>query len=578
LSQLPYFGDHTRETYNLVMDTALKLARNLMYPYLREMDEKAPVLEDGQVKVHPVVKTMMKEWGEGGWISSAMPYEVGGQQLPVTVHTACNYVFAAANFSATGYPGLTTGAAHLILSYGTNDLAETYIPRMLAGQWQGTMALTEPQAGSSLSDITTRAEPTDQGYYKIRGQKIFISAGDHDGVENVVHMMLAKIKGAPPGVKGISLFLVPKKRLKSDGTLESNDVTVPTVYHKLGYRGCPITQLSLGENDDCRGYLVGEPHKGLSYMFQMMNEARIGVGMQATAIASAAYYASLEYARERPQGRKPSSKDPTLPQIPIIEHADIRRMLLFQRAVTEGSLSVILQCAMYADLARTEDVEKKARYGLLLDLLTPVAKSYPSENGIMAVSQGLQILGGYGYCQEFPMEQYYRDIRIHAIHEGTTGIQAMDLLGRKVVMKNGQALRLYLEEVQATVQDATASEALRPYAERLKEALEKLRSVTMYRVQFALRGDVEEFLADATLYLEFFGIIAIAWQWLIQGIAARKALETDCSVRDRRFYEGKLHTMRYFFHYEVPKVQGLAARLVEADGLTVKMSGEVFDD
>jgi alkylation response protein AidB-like acyl-CoA dehydrogenase len=578
LSQLPYFEDHTRETYNLVMDTALKLARNLMYPYLREMDEKVPVLEDGQVKVHPVVKTMMKEWGEGGWISSAMPYEVGGQQLPITLHTACNYVFAAANFSATGYPGLTTGAAHLILSYGTNELAETYIPRMLAGQWQGTMALTEPQAGSSLSDITTRAEPTDQGYYKIRGQKIFISAGDHDGVENVVHMMLAKIKGAPPGVKGISLFLVPKKRLKSDGTLESNDVTVATVYHKLGYRGCPITQLSLGENDDCRGYLVGEPHKGLSYMFQMMNEARIGVGMQATAIASAAYYASLEYARERPQGRKPSSKDPTLPQIPIIEHADIRRMLLFQRAVTEGSLSVILQCAMYADLARTEDVEKKARYGLLLDLLTPVAKSYPSENGIMAVSQGLQILGGYGYCQEFPMEQYYRDIRIHAIHEGTTGIQALDLLGRKVVMNNGQALRLYLEEVQATVQDATASEALSPYAERLKEALEKLPSVTMYRVQFALRGDVEEFLADATLYLEFFGIIAIAWQWLIQGIAARKALETDCSVPDRRFYEGKLHTMRYFFHYELPKVQGLAARLMEADGLTVKMSGEVFDD
>jgi alkylation response protein AidB-like acyl-CoA dehydrogenase len=578
LSQLPYFEDHSRETYNLVMDTALKLARNLMYPYLREMDEKAPVLEDGHVKVHPVVKTMMKEWGEGGWISSAMPYEAGGQQLPVTVHMACNYIFAAANFSATGYSGLTTGVAHLILSYGTSDLTETYIPRMLAGEWQGTMALTEPQAGSSLSDINTRAEPTDQGYYKIRGQKIFISAGDHDGVENVVHMMLAKLKDAPLGVRGISLFLVPKKRLKSDGTLESNDVTVATVYHKLGYRGCPITQLSLGENDDCRGYLVGEPHQGLSYMFQMMNEARIGVGMQATAIASAAYYASLEYARERPQGRKPSSKDPASPQIPIIEHADIRRMLLFQRAVTEGSLSVILQCAMYADLARTEDADKKVRYGLLLDLLTPVAKSYPSENGIMSVSQGLQILGGYGYCQDFPLEQYYRDIRIHAIHEGTTGIQALDLLGRKVVMKNGQALRLYLEEVQATVQDATLSDELRPYAERLKEALEKLRSVTMHRVQFALQGDVEEFLSDATLYLEFFGIIAIAWQWLIQGIAAQRALQTDCSALDRRFYQGKLHTMRYFFHYEVPKIQGLAARLMEADGLTVKMSAELFDD
>lgn len=578
LSQLPYFGDHTRETFDLVLDTALKLARNLMYPYLREMDEKAPVLEDGQVKVHPVVKTMMKEWGEGGWISSAMPYEAGGQQLPITVHMACNYVFAAANFSATGYSGLTTGAAHLILSYGTNDLTETYIPRMLAGEWQGTMALTEPQAGSSLSDITTRAEPTDQGFYKIRGQKIFISAGDHDGVENVVHMMLAKIKGAPPGVKGISLFLVPKKRLKSDGTLEFNDVTVVTVYHKLGYRGCPITQLSIGENDDCRGYLVGEPHKGLSYMFQMMNEARISVGMQATAIGSAAYYASLEYARERPQGRKLSSKDPTLPQIPIIEHADIRRMLLFQRAVTEGSLSVILQCAMYTDMARTEDAEQKERYELLLDLLTPVAKSYPSENGIMAVSQGLQILGGYGYCQEFPLEQYYRDIRIHPIHEGTTGIQALDLLGRKVVMKNGQALRIYIEEVHAAIQDAGKYEALSPYAERLKEALEKLQTVTMLRVKFALQGDVEEFLADATLYLEFFGIIAIAWQWLIQGAAAQQALETGCSDPDRLFYQGKLHTMRYFFHYEVPKIQGLAARLMEADGLTAKMSSEAFAD
>ncbi len=578
LSSLPYFEDHTRETYDLVMDTALKLARNLMYPYLREMDEKAPVLEDGQVKVHPVVKTMMKEWGEGGWISSAMPYEAGGQQLPVTVHMACNYVFAAANFPATGYSGLTTGAAHLILTYGTNDLAETYIPRMFAGEWQGTMALTEPQAGSSLSDITTRAEPTEQGYYKIRGQKIFISAGDHDGVENVIHMMLAKIKGAPPGVKGISLFLVPKKRLKSDGALEPNDLTVATVYHKLGYRGCPITQLSMGENDDCRGYLIGEPHKGLTYMFQMMNEARIGVGMQATAIASAAYYASLEYAKERPQGRRLSGKDPTLPQIPIIEHADIRRMLLFQRAVTEGALSVILQCAMYTDLARTENTEQKERYELLLDLLTPVAKSYPSENGIMAVSQGLQILGGYGYCQEFPLEQYYRDIRIHPIHEGTTGIQALDLLGRKVVMKNGQALRVYLEEVQAIIQDALAHEALRPYAERLKEALEKLQTVTMHRVQFALQGDVEKFLADATLYLEFFGIIAIAWQWLIQGLVAQKGLAADCSALDRQFYEGKLHTMRYFFHYEVPKTLGLAARLMESDRLTVDMSSAIFED
>ncbi len=578
LSSLPYYEDHTRETYDLVVNTALRLARNLMYPYLREMDEKPPVLEDGQVKVHPVVKTLMKEWGEGGWISSAMPYDIGGQQLPVTVHMACTYIFAAANFPATGYSGLTTGAAHLIFTYGTKELIESYTPRMLAGEWQGTMALTEPQAGSSLADITTQAEPTDQGYYKIRGQKIFISAGDHDGVQNVVHMVLVKIKGAPPGVRGISLFLVPKKRLNSDGTLEPNDVAVATVYHKLGYRGCPITQLSFGENDDCHGYLVGEPHKGLAYMFQMMNEARIGVGMQATGIASAAYYASLEYAKERPQGRRLSTKDPTLPQVPIIEHADIRRMLLFQRAVAEGSVSILLQCAMYTDLARTDNAEQKENYELLLDLLTPVAKTYPSENGITAVSQGLQILGGYGYCQEFPLEQYYRDARIHPIHEGTTGIQAMDLLGRKVIMKDGKALKLFIKEVQAVIEAAASREELKLYSERLREALGKLQSVTMQLIQLAMKGEVEKFLADATLYLEFFGIIAIAWQWLAQGLAAAKGLEGDCSDLNKQFYEGKLHTMRYFFHYEVPKIYGLASRLMESDGLTVKMESAIFDD
>ena len=578
LSALPYFADHTRETYDLVMDTALKLARNLLYPYLREMDEKAPYLEDGQVKVHPAVRTMMKEWGEGGWISSSMPYEVGGQQLPITLHMLCNYIFAAANFAATGFPGLTTGAAHLILSYASDELKQTYVPQMLAGEWQGTMALTEPQAGSSLSDIITTAYPTDNGYYNIKGQKIFISAGDHDGVENVIHMMLAKIKGAPAGIKGISLFLVPKERIGDSGALESNDVTVATVYHKLGYRGCPITQLSMGENDNCRGYLVGEPHKGLSYMFQMMNEARIGVGMQATAIATAAYYTSLEYAKERPQGRKLTSKDPTLPPVPIIEHADIRRMLLFQRAITEGSLAVILQCAMYTDLARTEDLEEKKRYDLLLDLLTPVAKTYGAENGILSVSQGLQILGGYGYCQEFPMEQYFRDIRIHTIHEGTTGIQGMDLLGRKVVMKNGEAMRLYLAEVEAAIQQASHHEELKPYADRLKGALEQLQNVTLYRVQFALKGEVEEFLADATLYLELFGIIAVAWQWLAQGIVAQKGLSGDCSNTEKAFYQGKLHTMKYFFHYELPKIYGLGARLMEADGLTTDANTPVFED
>ncbi len=578
LSNLAYYEDHTRETYQLVLDTAQKLARDILYPYLGEMDKKAPFMENGSVKVHPVVKSMMKEWGDGGWIGASMPYEVGGQQLPSIVSTACNFIFAAANFSSTGFPLLTSGAAHLLLSFGCEDMKEIYIPRMLAGEWQGTMALTEPQAGSSLSDIVTRAEPTDKGYYKIRGQKIFISAGDHDGAENIIHMMIARIKGAPPGVKGISLFLVPKKRISGDGSLESNDVTVATVYHKLGYRGCPITQLSLGENDDCRGYLVGDANKGLSYMFQMMNEARLGVGMQATAIASAAYYSALDYARERPQGRKPSGKDANLPQIPIIEHADIRRMLLFQRAVVEGSLSLILQCCMYADLDRQRRDEAGDRYALLLDILTPVAKTYPSETGIISVSQGLQILGGYGYCQEFPLEQYYRDIRIHTIHEGTTGIQAMDLLGRKVLYKEGKALKIYIEELQASINSAALISELKPYSDRLKEAVEVIRKVTMGRIEVAMKGNTEAFLADATLYLEMFGLVTIAWQWLIQGTVAQKALESDCSATDKEFYQGKFHTMKYFFHYELPKIQGLASRLMEEDSLTLNMSGDVFKD
>ena len=578
LTKLEYFQDHNREIFDMVIDTAMRLGRDQLFPVFQELDRQPPQYVDGQVKVHPYVRSFMKEAGEGGWISMSFPYDVGGQQLPIALHMITSFIFGAANFAAGAYPGLTTGASHLILSFGNDELKETYVPKMLAGEWQGTMALTEPQAGSSLSDITTRAEPTDEGYYKIRGQKIFISAGDHDGVDNVVHLMLAKIKGAPLGVKGISLFVVPKKRVEPDGSLSPNDLACAGIYHKLGYKGCPITQLSMGENDDCRGYLVGEPHKGLSYMFQMMNEARLGVGMQAISIASAAYYAALEYAKERPQGRRLGAKDPSQPQIPILEHADIKRMLLFQRAVIEGSLSLLVQCSYYSDMAAHGDAETKERYDLLLDLLTPVGKTYPSEMGVISVSQGIQVLGGYGYCDEFPLEQYYRDMRIHPIHEGTTGIQAMDLLGRKAIMQNGAAMRFYFEEVQKTIQDAGEDAELKPYADRLQLAMDRLQEVTMHLVGFAMKGEIELFLADATLYLEFFGIITISWQWLLQGVAAQKGLKASPTEGDARFYQGKLMTLKYFFHYELPKTQGLAARLMEADGLTIEMNESFFTE
>jgi len=491
---------------------------------------------------------------------------------------ASNFIFSAANFPAAAYPGLTTGAAHLILSFGSDQLIETYVPSLLEGKWQGTMALTEPQAGSSLSDITTRADPSEEGFYRIHGQKVFISAGDHDGVDNIVHLMLARIKGAPPGVKGISLFVVPKRRPDENGALVSNDINVTAVYHKMGYRGCPITQLSMGENDNCRGYLVGEPHKGLTYMFQMMNEARIGVGLQATAIASAAYYAALEYAKERPQGRKIDNKDMSLPQIPIIEHADVRRMLLFQRAIVEASLSLVLQCGMYVDLIHVTQGEERHKWSLLLDLLTAVVKSYPSEMGILAVSQGLQILGGYGYCDEFPLEQYYRDMRIHPIHEGTTGIQGLDLLGRKVVMENVAAVRLYFEEVSKAVQSGLADQELKAYAEKLQEAMGRLQSVISHLMTYALNGRIERFLADATLFLEFFSLTVMAWQWLLQGLAIRKGQESHPSEADSLFYRGKLITLKYFFDYELPKTLGLAARLTEEEAPSLEMSEQFFSD
>ncbi len=579
LTRYPAFQDHSREVFDMVLETGLKMGKDLLYPAFSEMDKNPPEFVEGEARVHPMVRTLMKECGKGGWIGASAPYDMGGQQIPNTIMSAFRFIFSAANYSASVYPFLTTGAAHLILSFGSKELTEAYVPRMFAGEWQGTMALTEPQAGTSLTDITTTAVPADEGYYKIKGQKIFISAADHDGVDNVVNLLLAKIPGSPLGVKGISLFVVPKKRLDENGELVDNDLITATIYHKLGYRGSPITQLSLGENDDCRGWLVGEPNKGLRYMFQMMNEARIDVGMGAAAIASAAYYAALEYTKERPQGRKITSKDPSQPQVPIIEHADVKRMLLFQRAVIEGSLSLIIQCAIYDDLAHVlEDGEEKERCALLVDLLTPVAKTYPSEMGILSVSAGLQCLGGYGYCDEFPLEQYYRDVRIHPIHEGTTGIQGMDLLGRKVVMKDGKAFTLYLKELGRSIKDAGAIEEFAPQAKALEEAIEKLKDVTGYLTGLAIKGEIELFLADATLYLEFFGIIAIAWQWLLQGITAHKALGGKPSEPEANFYNGKLYAFRYFFGYELPKIEGLARRLKESDGLTVEMKQEFFAD
>jgi len=578
LTRHPYYAEYDRKMLDMVLQAAEELAQGILWPHYREMDRKPPELVDDAVKVHPSVKKVLKEMGEGGWIAMTVPEDLDGQQLPHMIADSCRFIFCAANYSGAAYSGLSDGAARLIENFGGKGLYDAFVPHMRSGRWQGTMALTEPEAGSSLSDITTTAEPTENGYYRIQGQKIFISAGDHDGVENVVHLMLARVRGAPPGVKGISLFVVPKKRISEKGALVPNDVVTSGIFHKLGYRGCPIAQLSMGDKNDCRGYLVGEPHNGLRYMFQMMNEARIGVGMGAAAMATAAYYASLDYAAVRKQGRKIEEKNPSNPPVPIIEHADVKRMLLFQRSVVEGALSLLLQCSQYVDMKKVGSHEEKEKYSLLLDLLTPVAKSYPSEAGILSISQGLQCLGGSGYCDDYPLEQYYRDARIHPIHEGTTGIHGMDLLGRKIPMNNGKAFATYLEEVETVIREAKGMSALEPYALKLSESLEKLKRVTFHLAGILKERGIEHALADATLYLELFGIITVAWQWLIQAIVIVNALKGGLPEAEENFYQGKFYTFRYFFGYELPKTEGLINRLMHTDGMTVQMNKEWFKD
>ncbi len=578
LTAYDYYSKHNEKMFDMVMDAAFKLASKLMYPVLEEMDKNPPALEAGQVKVHGAVKKIMKEFGKGGWIASGFSEAHGGDQIPLIIRGTASFIFAAANYSACAYPELTTGAAELITSFGSQELIDTFVPKMLEGRWQGTMALTEPQAGSSLSDITTTAYPDKNGRFKIRGVKTFISAGDHDGVENVIHLMLARIDNAPAGAKGISLFVVPKKRFDEKKNLIPNDITIASIYHKLGYRGTPATEISMGEKDDCFGWLVGKENQGLIQMFQMMNGARILVGLASCAIASAAYLAALEYAENRPQGREVTLKDPLSRQIPIIEHADVKRMLLFQKSVVEGSFALVLQCCMYADLVKVSQGEEREKYELLLDLLTPVAKAFPSEYGICSVSNAIQCFGGYGYCEDFPVEQYFRDMRIHAIHEGTTGIQGMDLLGRKILMKNGRAAFLFIEEVTLTIQAAMEIEELKFFAAQLQKAMKLLENVAGFLFKVAHEKGILVYLSDATVFLEFYGLIVISWQWLIQGIAAQNALTQTCSKKDTNFYKGKLFAMNYFFRYELPKTHGLAARLMDKDNLTVDMKTEYFKD
>lgn len=562
---------------DMFLDSVKDFSDTDLFPFIKDMDEKPSVYQNGQITIHPQFERIFKQAAELGLVAAFFDEADGGLQMPGTLFHAAYYIMEAANNHTSGYLGLTAGSANLIATFGSDELKATYLEKMLSMEWSGTMCLTEPQAGSSLSDIVSTATLQQDDSYRINGQKIFISSGDQQFVDNIIHLVLARIEGAPAGTKGVSLFVVPKKKIAADGSLEDNHVTTAGEFEKLGQRGYCTSHLVFEES---KGWLVGEANRGLNYMFQMMNEARIATGRMGAGIASAAYYASLEYAHERPQGRKLTSagkKNVDTEQTLIINHPDVKRMLLFQKAIVEGSLSLILQASHYLDQEILSEGTEHERYNALLELLTPVVKTYPAEKGLESVSQGLQVLGGYGFCMDFILQQYYRDIRIISIYEGTTGIQSLDLLGRKVMLKNGKVLEWLGAEMQSTTAAALKHEALKPYAEMLTMNLGLVQQTIGALMPIAQKGDFERFLADATTFMDFFGTIVIGWQWLKMATVASDLLANGTGTQPGEFYEAKVHTMKFFYKYEMSRTRGLAKVIVDDLDLTVDMQLSYLD-
>jgi alkylation response protein AidB-like acyl-CoA dehydrogenase len=573
LCERPRFAEHSRETFDAVLDLCERLAREKFAPFNRLADSEEPRFDGERVHLPAATHEAALAYAQSGMLAAAQPAEAGGMQLPCVVEMAGNAFFSRASVALSAYGMLTAGNASLLMAHGTPLQQQVFAANEFAGRWFGTMCLSEPQAGSSLSDVATRAEPDGAGFeadplgarYRLRGNKMWISGGEHEITENIVHLVLAKIPQAdgalPAGVKGLSLFIVPKHLVDERGELtgERNDVALAGLNHKLGYRGTTNTLLNFGEGRvPVRGapgaiaYLVGKPGDGLRCMFHMMNEARIGVGVGAVMLGMAGYEASLDYARQRPQGRPvgQGGKDASKPQVPIVEHADVKRMLLAQKAYVEGGLALELYCAQLVDEQHTADEPAAAEAGLLLEVLTPIAKSWPSEWCLEANSLAIQVHGGYGYTRDFAVEQHWRDNRLNMIHEGTHGIQALDLLGRKVVMDGGAGLKLLAARMAVTIERAGHVDGLAEHANALAAALQRLGAAT--KAAWA-SGVPEEALANATPYLQAFGHTVVAWIWLDVALAARGALAERPGTVD--LLRGKLAAARYFFQYELPKTE-----------------------
>ncbi|MGE0858574.1 MAG: acyl-CoA dehydrogenase [Gammaproteobacteria bacterium] len=566
LLRTPRYAEHDRAVFDAVIEAARVLAEEKFAPFAAKLDANEPTFDGERVHCIAELQEALDALVAGGFMGIAAEAEDGGMQLPWVICQAVAAWFGAADVSADAYRLLAQGVINLLTEFGSAEQKTRYLRPLIEGRFFGTMCLSEPQAGSSLSDIQLRAEPSEHGWYSIKGTKMWISGGEHSLSENIVHMVLAKIPGGPPGVKGISLFVVPKFRVEDDGRLGAhNNVQLMGLNHKMGFRGTTNTVLSFGEKGECRGWLVGPMHQGLFCMFRMMNEMRIGVGLCATVLGYTAYLHSLKYARERPQGRHPQEKNPQAPQVPIIQHADIKRLLLAQKAAAEGAFALVMHCAWLIDQQRTlTDAAEKQHVSRLLDILTPIAKSWPSEFCLEGNKHAIQILGGYGYTREFPLERLYRDGRLNPIHEGTHGIQGLDLLGRKVSLEGGAVLDALLIEYRRTLAEAAPVAALAEYRAALTAAVAEITDATAALTALRDSGEVNLALANATPYLDAFGHVVLGWMWLRQALVAERALAT-ASGSDIDFYRGKLTACRYFYRYELPKVAERCALLKSFD-------------
>ena len=578
LTKRERYRDHDKETFNAAINTAKQIAEKYFLPIQKKVDANEPTFDGEKVNMIPEIKTAIDAVVNAGLAAPTTDFEMGGMQLPLVVNAAVSGYISAAASTTVGYLTLTHANCNLIEAYGTKEQIQKWVMPMREGRYAGTMAMTEPGAGSGLADLTTSAEKDNNGNYRIKGNKIFISGGDHDLTENIVHLVLARVKGAPKGVKGISLFVVPKFLVDDEGNIgDKNEVALAGLFHKMGGRGHTSTALNFGEQDGAIGYLVGEENQGLRYMFHMMNEARILVGSGAALTALTGFQYSLDYAKERPQGRLLSCKDPSLPPVNIIEHPDVRRMLLMQKSYSEGAFAL---CTFGSQLADDENTaltqEEKDSAATLLDFLTPIIKSWPSDWCPKANDLAIQVLGGHGYINEHPVELYYRDNRLNPIHEGTRGVQSLDLLGRKVAMNNYAGYKLFLSEVESTLKLAYDVDELNIYAEKLAYAIQTLKEVTDSVMSSTKTNNLDLVFSNSVAYLDMFGHITISWLWLKQALVAQQALSKQPHDDDVVFYKGKIQTMKFFINTELPKCQHWGSLVAKLDSTSFDMHPDWF--